>query len=163
MAVPGSGSREHRWHTGSDPFLCLFSGLWALHVQRNRLQDIKDHIDRNGEHLADASSQSRTPDSHFREKSDSPDQERVQDDVADTSYQEGDHRYFHPSYRLEKFFKEKADGNYRGKQENDGGIFQSHPDYGFILRVHPKECGHNRTEKYHSGNMHKTCRIMVDK
>lgn len=117
----------------------------ALGVTRtgNRLQDIKDHIDRNGEHLADASSQSCAPDTQLREKADSPDQERVQDDVADTSHQQGDHRYFHPSYSLEKFFEEKADGNYCGKQENDGRILQPHPDHGFILGVHLKEYGHN--------------------
>ena len=79
----------------------------------------------------------------FGKKTDSPDQERVQDDVAGTSHQQGDHRYFHPSYSLEKFFEEKADGNYCGKQENDGRILQSHSDHGFILGIHLKEYGHN--------------------
>ena len=104
-------------------FFACFQGF-GRYTYRNRLQDIKDHIDRNGEHLADASSQSCAPDTQLREKADSPDQERVQDDVADTSHKQGEHGYFHPSYSLEKFFEEKADGNYCGKQENDGRILQ---------------------------------------
>lgn len=123
-------------------FFACFQGF-GRYTYRNRLQDIKDHIDRNGEHLADASSQSCAPDTQLREKADSPDQERVQDDVADTSHKQGEHGYFHPSYSLEKFFEEKADGNYCGKQENDGRILQPHPDHGFILGVHLKEYGHN--------------------
>ena len=123
-------------------YFACFQGF-GRYTYRNRLQDIKDHIDRNGEHLADASSQSCAPDTQLREKADSPDQERVQDDVADTSHKQGEHGYFHPSYSLEKFFEEKADGNYCGKQENDGRILQPHPDHGFILGVHLKEYGHN--------------------
>ena len=69
----------------------------------------------------------------FGKKPIPPDQERVQDDVADASHQQGDHRYFHPSYSLEKFFEEKADGNYCGKQENDGRILQPHSG----SRFHP--------------------------
>ena len=137
---------QDRWNTDGIQaqirFFACFQGF-GRYMYRNSLQDIKDHINRNGEHLADASSQSCAPDTQLRKKNDSPDQERVQDDVAGTSHQQGDHRYFHPSYSLEKFFEEKADGNYCGKQENDGRILQSHSDHGFILGIHLKEYGHN--------------------
>ena len=45
--------------------------VWALRIG-NRLQDIKDHIDRNGEHLADAGSRKSAPRiPSFGEKADS--------------------------------------------------------------------------------------------
>lgn len=48
-------------------FFACFQGV-GRYMYRNSFQDIKAHIDRNGEHLADASSQSCTPDTKLRKK-----------------------------------------------------------------------------------------------
>lgn len=62
---------QDRWNTDGIQaqirFFACFQGF-GRYMYRNSLQDIKDHINRNGEHLADASSQSCAPDTQLRKK-----------------------------------------------------------------------------------------------
>ena len=123
-------------------YFACFQGF-GRYTYRNRLQDIKDHIDRNGEHLADASSQSCAPDTQLREKPipQIRNGSRMMLLIHPTSRASMD-TFIRPT-AWKSFSEEKADGNYCGKQENDGRILQPHPDHGFILGVHLKEYGHN--------------------
>ena len=116
---------------------------------RNRAYNINDQIHSHTDGLSDARRQSRALDAHSRKGANAEDQQRIQNNIADTACHEAYHGHLHPSYCLKDFLKAQAKGNHHREGKNDAGIPQRIVDNPCILRIQPQEARHHQQTDDH--------------
>ena len=87
---------------------------------------VADHIDHKAQGLADAGGERRALDAHFRERAQTKDQNRVQDDVGHAAGHHADHGEHHAADRLENLFHRHGGGNKNRKRKRHAGIAHAH-------------------------------------
>ena len=109
-----------------------------------RLGGAVDHeVDDESGGLSDAGSQRRACNAHGRHRAEAEDEDGVQQDVADTARDEGDHGELHPAHGLEELLKGEAGHVHGSEQEDDGGVGHAHGDDGAVGGEPGQEAGHD--------------------
>ena len=88
-------------------------------------------------------SQRRAGNAHGRHRAKAEDENGVQQDVADTARDEGDHGELHPAHGLEELLKGEAGHVHGSEQEDDGGVGHAHRDDGTVGGEPGQEAGHD--------------------
>ena len=90
-----------------------------MDFDRNRADLVNDPVNHDRCHLTDAGCKCRTLNSKTRERSDSENNQRIQNDVDNTADHHTGHRHFHPADCLKNLFKVKVCHDCYGKQKDN--------------------------------------------
>ena len=115
----------------------------AAQLDRDGPHVINDEVEHDRYQLADAGSQRRACNAHFREGTDAENQQRVKDDVADGAAHQADHCDVHPANGLKNLLKRHGRHDDNGKHKGDAGIGQTHGDDRFIAGEGPQKARHD--------------------
>ena len=125
------------------------------HAESHRSLDKYNNIYYKRYYLSDPGCQCRSLDAHFREKPNSKDQHRIQNNIDNTSAKHTDHRYFHSPFCLKNLFKCNRHYIRNGKRKDDPCIFYSIFQYRLLVRKHPyKITGKSDTKQGKHDSMH---------
>ena len=113
-------------------------------LYRNRFYHIDNNINYKCNHLSGSGRQCCPFNTHGRERAKTEDQNRIQNNIGNTSGHHAEHGYFHPAHCLERFLKRKATGNDHSKEKSNSGIADSIINDCCITGKQGQEFGHDQ-------------------